>query len=103
MQAEELIDHLGKTDYSLPMKSTISSQGQITVPVELRDLLGLRPGTVVVFEKHPRGALLRKGTVGSHPVDRVFGSLDLGASTDTALGRLRGRRLDARPSRRRRP
>jgi AbrB family looped-hinge helix DNA binding protein len=78
------------------MKSTISSKGQITVPVELRDLLGLRAGTVVVFEKHPRGALLRKGSVGSHPVDRVFGSLDLGAGTDVVMDRLRGPRLDAR-------
>src|SRR5262245_35423926 len=66
---------LGKGSYSLPMKSVISSKGQITVPVEIRAKLGLKAGTVVTFEMTKDGALLRKGRAGPHPVDQVFGVL----------------------------
>jgi AbrB family looped-hinge helix DNA binding protein len=74
------------------MRSTISSKGQITVPAALRDRLGLRPGTPVIFESHPRGALIRKGTKGEHPMDLVFGTLRLETSVDAALDALRGPR-----------
>lgn len=72
------------------MRSTISAKGQITVPAELREELGLVPGTPVVFERRPEGALLRKGSLGEHPVDRVFGRLRLGRSVDAILEELRG-------------
>lgn len=85
------------------MKSTVSSKGQITIPVEIRRLLGLRAGTPVVFEPHPRGALLHKGVVGPHPVDRVFGSLTLDTTVDEVLDELRGPLSAAPPSRRERP
>jgi antitoxin PrlF len=74
------------------MKSTISSKGQITVPVEIRDQLGLRPGTVVSFELREGGVFLRKGTMGKHPVDRVFGRLNLEEPVDTLLDEMRGPR-----------
>ncbi|HSS75564.1 MAG TPA: AbrB/MazE/SpoVT family DNA-binding domain-containing protein [Thermoanaerobaculia bacterium] len=74
------------------MKSTISSKGQITVPVEIRDQLGLRPGVVVSFELLEGGVLLRKGTAGQHPVDRVFGHLHLEKPVDTLLDEMRGPR-----------
>ena len=74
------------------MRSTISTKGQITVPAVLRDRLGLRPGTPVIFESHPRGALIRKGTKGEHPVDLIFGTLRLETSVDAVLDALRGPR-----------
>jgi AbrB family looped-hinge helix DNA binding protein len=75
------------------MKSTISSKGQITVPAEIRDRLGLLPGTVVVFELRNGGAFLRKGTVGGvHPIDRLYGTLKLAKSTDELLDEMRGPR-----------
>lgn len=74
------------------MRSTISSKGQITVPAALREELGLRPGTPVVFERRPEGALLRKGTAGAHPVDRLFGTLRLRAGVDVLLDEMRGAR-----------
>jgi AbrB family looped-hinge helix DNA binding protein len=55
------------------MKSTISSKGQITVPAEVRERLGLVPGTAVAFEMRADGVLLKKGARGPHPVDQVFG------------------------------
>ncbi|MFZ4484491.1 MAG: AbrB/MazE/SpoVT family DNA-binding domain-containing protein [Chthoniobacterales bacterium] len=48
------------------MTTTISSKGQVTVPVELRELLGLTPGTKLAFEAGPRGTLVaRKASQGS--------------------------------------
>lgn len=84
-----------KEKYPLPtMKSTISSKGQVTVPVEIRDRLGLAAGTTVLFELRAEGVLLRKGSAGEHPVDRVFGTLQGGRAVDAlaVLDRMRGPR-----------
>ncbi len=77
------------------MKSTISSKGQVTVPADIREKLGLLPGTVVEFELREGGAFMRKGTVGVHPVDRILGILKLDGSTDELLDEMRGRRPKA--------
>ena len=74
------------------MKSTLSSKGQVTIPAEVREKLGLSPGTVVVFELRPKGVLMRKGNKGEHPVDRVFGTLRLGRPVDAVLDEMRGPR-----------
>jgi AbrB family looped-hinge helix DNA binding protein len=78
------------------MKSTISAKGQITVPVEVRNQLGLLPGTPVEFEIRAGEAVLRKSVKAGHPVDRVFGILGLEGSVDELLDEMRG----ARPARR---
>lgn len=80
------------TLYRASMKSRVSSKGQVTVPAEVRNKLGLSPGTVVVFELQEKGALLRKGGSSRHPVDRVFGTLKLAKPTDILLDEMRGPR-----------
>jgi AbrB family looped-hinge helix DNA binding protein len=77
--------------YPLLMRSTISSEGQVIVPTEIREKLGLAPGTQVEFELREEGVLLRKGT-GSHPVDRVWGMLHLDRPVDEVLDEMRGPR-----------
>ena len=74
------------------MRSTVSSKGQITIPADLREEMGLRAGTPVVFERRPEGALLRRGTQGVHPVDRAFGRLRLGVGVDALMEDMRGPR-----------
>jgi AbrB family looped-hinge helix DNA binding protein len=74
------------------MKSRVSSKGQVTIPAEVRSRLGLRPGTVVVFEIREKGALIRKGSSDRHPVDRIYGTLKLGKATDVLLDEMRGPR-----------
>jgi AbrB family looped-hinge helix DNA binding protein len=74
------------------MKSSISSKGQITVPVEIRERLGLSPGTAVCFELLDGGALIRKTTRGPHPVDRLYGRLKLKRPVDELLDEMRGPR-----------
>ena len=72
------------------MKSTISSKGQVTVPAEVREKLGLSPGTEVQFELRRNGVLLRKGGGARHAVDRVFGMIELPAPVDEIVAEMRG-------------
>lgn len=85
------------------LKSTISSKGQVTVPAELRARLGLCAGTVVLFEPRADGILLRKGAIGTHPIDKVFGILKSGRRVDALalLDEMRGPRPGGPRARRR--
>jgi AbrB family looped-hinge helix DNA binding protein len=74
------------------MRSALSSKGQITVPLEVREKLGLRPGTVVHFEVVEGGALLKKGPRDTHPVDRAYGILRLDRPVDAVIDDMRGPR-----------
>lgn len=74
------------------MKSTMSSKGQLTVPIELREKLGLAEGTVIQFELRDGAILMRKGTQAGHPVDRLFGRLQLAKPVDEILDQMRGPR-----------
>ena len=87
----------------MAMKSTISSKGQVTVPAEVRRRLGLAAGTTVRFEIRPDGVILRKGTIGEHPVDRVFGVIKPRRPVDSLvlLEEMRGPRPGGRRTRRR--
>jgi AbrB family looped-hinge helix DNA binding protein len=85
------------------MKSTVSSKGQITLPVDVRERLGLAPGTAVHFELREDGVLVRKGGPGVHPVDQLFGRLRLAKSVDALLDEMRGPRPKGEGLRRRAP
>ena len=74
------------------MRSTISSKGQVTLPVEVRERLGLVPGTPIEFELREEGLLLRKGISGEHPVDKVWATLPLRRPVDDILDEMRGPR-----------
>jgi AbrB family looped-hinge helix DNA binding protein len=78
------------------MKSTISSKGQITVPVEVRRRLGLTAGTPVEFEVRDREVVLRKGASDKHPVDEAYGLLKLNRPVDELLDEMRGPRPERR-------
>ena len=85
------------------MKSTVSSKGQITLPAAIREKLGLAAGTVVRFELRGGGVVVRKGALGPHPVDQVFGRLRLAKPVDDLLDEMRGPRpKSTRPRHRRR-
>lgn len=62
------------------------------MPVEVRDRLGLVPGTLVEFELKEEGVLLRKGVSGDHPVDKVWATLRLDRPVDEVLDEMRGPR-----------
>jgi len=71
------------------MTTIVSEKGQITIPKALRERLGLRTGQVLeVREERGRLVLAKKNL--QDPVDRVYGILKLGRSTDEIMNMLRG-------------
>lgn len=69
----------------------ISERGQVTIPKELRDRLGMNHMVEVEMTATREGLLIRKQSTAEHPVDRVFGILGRGGSTDEFLKDIRGR------------
>ncbi len=41
----------------------VSSRGQITLPAEVRERLGIRPGSVVILEEQEGGVMVRPAAV----------------------------------------
>jgi AbrB family looped-hinge helix DNA binding protein len=82
------------------MKSTMSSKGQLTVPIELREKLGLEAGTVIQFELRDGAIFMRKGAGVHHPVDELFGLLHIGRPVDDLLDEMRGPRSEPRKKKR---
>lgn len=71
------------------MKTTVSEKGQITIPKALRDRLGIRPGQVLEV-REDRGQLIMTKRIPQDALDELYGSLDLGCSTDEFIDELRG-------------
>ena len=73
------------------MKAIVSEKGQVTIPKQLRDSLGIEPGQELDFVEE-EGRLVGRKTERRSPVDEVYGTLrsDLGDDTDTIMDELRG-------------
>ena len=72
--------------------TTMTSKGQVTVPKQMREALGLKPGSEVVFEYAGAGrATLRPaGRPAPNRFAKVRGSLKVRLSTDEIMALLRG-------------
>jgi AbrB family looped-hinge helix DNA binding protein len=74
----------------------ITSKGQVTIPVEIREKAGLLPGTEVDFELDGdkvcivRAAAPRGETRGQRVVRRLWGSATVKMSTDEIMALTRG-------------
>jgi len=55
--------------------ATLTSKGQVTIPKKVRDLLGIEPGSSVIFELTPSGdVVLRRAKGGAkRPAHRLAG------------------------------
>lgn len=77
--------------YSYLMNRTrVTERGQVTIPKDLRDRLGIEPGTVLEFGAEG-GRLVAHKAAARDPVDAVYGVIDLPRGTDETLRRLRGK------------
>lgn len=78
--------------YSYPMRLT--SKGQVTIPIEIRQRLGLMPGTVVEFEIDGDAVRITKAaeglTRGERLVRRLEGTGDVAMTTDEIMALTRG-------------
>jgi len=70
----------------------VTSKGQITLPKEVRDSIGISPGEEVEFQKEENGYLLKK-KVRLSPFDRFVCYLKekKGKSPDKIIEELRGK------------
>ena len=55
--------------------STISSKGQVTVPLEIRKRLGLKEGDRVEFVVHDKRTILRPARAPENPFEKYVGAL----------------------------
>lgn len=78
------------------MATTVTSKGQVTIPKEVRDSLGIKPGTQVVIEATGNGeAVLRKVRPVEPRPDRFdlaagAAEIPLGCSVDEYMAMIRG-------------
>ena len=70
----------------------ISERGQITIPKHLREHFGMHRNVEVEITPTEKGLLIQKRTTAQHPVERVYGILGRGGSTDEYIEEIRGRR-----------
>jgi AbrB family looped-hinge helix DNA binding protein len=72
----------------------ITSKGQVTIPVEIRERFGLLPDTEVEWEVAGKRVTLRKARAGASRgrrlVDRLRGRGDVPMTTDAILALTRG-------------
>lgn len=59
----------------MPLESTMTSKGQVTVPVEIRRRLGLRQGDRVEFSEKGDDTVIRRAPDSKNPFERYKGAL----------------------------
>jgi AbrB family looped-hinge helix DNA binding protein len=78
----------------MPPSSTISSKGQVTVPIEVRHRLGLREGDRVEFVFEEGRTVLRPARTGKNPFTAYLGALPAFSSREEINAWIRDLRDD---------
>ena len=77
------------------MTTTVTSKGQVTIPKQVRELLGIGPGSVIDFERGKDGRVVLvkvEGKTQPNRFARLRGHAGKGLSTDEILAMTRGER-----------
>ena len=77
------------------MATTVTSKGQVTIPKEVRDLLGIKTGSVVEFQVTATGEVVlrhgrRNATRPARRFARLRGTATVKMSTDEIMALTRG-------------
>ena len=76
------------------MPTTMTTKGQVTIPKQVRDRLGLKPGSKIVFDVNADGyAIIRPANDDAppaNPFEQWVGHLKTGMSTDEMMRLMRG-------------
>ena len=73
--------------------SRVTRKGQVTIPKEIREELGIRPGDEVTFAETEAGIVIRK-EVPEDRFEKWRGVADADQSVEERMAALRGRRED---------
>lgn len=72
----------------------VTTKGQVTIPKDIRDALGIEPGDEITFEEADSGYKIRKKEPttadGGDPFEKYRGSADSGETMPERMRRLRG-------------
>ena len=71
--------------------SKVTSKGQVTIPKEVREVLGIQPGDEVIFEQTDEGYVLRK-EVDTNRFEKWAGVAETNQSVEDRMEDLRGGR-----------
>ena len=73
----------------------VTQKGQVTIPRDIRLLLGIKTGDEIVFELDKGKAVLKKKSVSIHNLKKYVGFLShlKGKKTDDVVNELRGTKL----------
>jgi len=77
------------------MTSTVTSKGQVTIPKQVRELLGIGPGSVIDCERGADGRVVLvkvEKTAQPNRLARLRGHAGKGLSTDEIMAMTRGER-----------
>ena len=75
------------------MAGKVTTKGQVTIPVAIRERLGIHPGSTVEFELVDGGVIVRKasdGGRGAALVERLRGRATTSMTTDEIMALTRG-------------
>jgi AbrB family looped-hinge helix DNA binding protein len=75
------------------MAATVTSKGQVTIPKPVRDLLGIKPGSTVDFQRAPDGRVVLVKVCGKQRPSRfarLRGHAGKGLTTDAIMALTRG-------------
>jgi AbrB family looped-hinge helix DNA binding protein len=75
--------------YKVLKRATVQERGQVTIPKELRERLGLKAGSVLEFREED-GLLIAAKVESTDPVDQIYGMAGTGRRTDEVMRTLRG-------------
>jgi antitoxin PrlF len=77
------------------MTTTVTSKGQVTIPKQVRDLLGIGPGSIIDFERAEDGRIVLVKVDKAAQLNRfarLRGTAGKGLSTDEIMAITRGER-----------
>jgi AbrB family looped-hinge helix DNA binding protein len=69
----------------------IGERGQVTIPKNIREKYGFFPNIEIDFIPDKDGVLIKKRSLNTSPIQRVFGILKKEQNTDDYIEEIRGR------------
>ncbi len=75
------------------MTTTVTAKGQVTIPKAVRDLLGIKPGSKVDFQRAADGSIVLTRADNRRPASRfekLRGHAGKGLDTDAIMAMTRG-------------
>ena len=71
------------------LQAKIAERGQVTIPKALRETLGLKPGSLLIFTAY-HGKLIITKVEAKEPLAKYYGCIKTDKSTDQIMRELRG-------------